>query len=155
MTTQIALGETMKITGVTTPNKPAGYLHQIGGFVGVVLNDIIGTSVAFVSGAALGQSLTDGFGDGEGDMALEGVWETLIASGIVIAVGAALYYDGSNHDRVSDSSGGHFAGHCWPQDDGAATRAVAAGDPSWMLSATPAFVVIRCRLLGHPKTGLV
>lgn len=153
--TQVALGQSMKITGVST-TKPAGYLHQIGGFVGVVLNDIIGTGVAYVATAALGAGLTEGFGDGKGDMSIQGIYSSMLHSGIVVAVGDALYYDGTNHDRVNVTNTGHFVGHVWPQDDGGATRAIdTERDHLWMQLMSPTYKVVNFRLLQHPKTGLV
>jgi hypothetical protein len=149
-------GMVMKIAGVNalSASKPAGYLHQIGGIVGIVVADIVGTGVDFYVGSAVGSPLMVGKGDGVGDMDVVGVWDVLIASGITLALGMALYYDGTNNN-VNDTNTGHLAGHLWPQDDGTASRAVAADDPSWMASASPASVAVRVRLLGFPKTGLV
>lgn len=149
-------GEVMKIAGsnALSTGKSAGYLHQIGGIVGIVLADIVGTSDTLYVGAALGLPLTDGKGDGLGDMAVVGVHDVLIHSGIVLALGMALYYDGTNN-YVSDTNTGHLAGHLWPQDSGGTSRAVDASDPAFMTAQSPTYVAARVRLLGFPKTGLV
>lgn len=156
--TEYAVGKTMKIVGLAT-TKPAGYLHQIGGFVGVVIEDIVGTGATFYTGAVKGQTLSDGLGSGKGDMQIDGVFAIPVHSGIAagLSVGSPVYYDGSNHDQVDATSGGHLAGWVFEQDDGVAvSRALdASKDPAWMVAKGGAYVAVNVRLAGHPKTGLV
>jgi predicted RecA/RadA family phage recombinase len=155
----LAPATVMKIRGTNalSASKPAGYLHQIGGFVGVIVEDILGTGVAFVTGAVKGAPLSSGLGDGLGDMFIHGVFAIPVASGIAgaLAVGDPVYYDGTNADRVTETNSGHLAGWVWPQDNASAVRAIAADDPQWMQDMSPAYVACHVKLAGFPKTGLV
>jgi predicted RecA/RadA family phage recombinase len=149
---------TLKIRGTNAlaTSKAAGYLHQIGGFVGIIVEDIVGTGVAFATGAVKGAPLTSGFGDGLGDMFLKGVFAVPIHSGIAgaLSVGDPVYYDGTNNE-VNETNSGHLVGWVVPQDDGSATRAIAAPDPQWLVDKSPTYVACHVALVGHPKTGLV
>lgn len=153
----LAPATVMKIQGsnALSASKKAGYLHQIGGFVGIIVEDILGTAVDFTTGAVKGFPLTSGVGDGLGDMFIHGVFAVPIHSGIAgaLAVGDDVYYDGTNNE-VTENASDHLAGWVWPQDDGAATRAVEARDPQWLQDLSPTYVVCHVKLAGFPKAGL-
>lgn len=155
----LARGERMKIAGsnILSTSKRAGYIHAIGSWCGLIAEDIRGTGADFNTGAVKGWPLTDGFGDGIGDMVLHGVYAVIAASGTVVSTaGLALYGDVATNRADSDTAN-PLLGWLWPQDDGSLTRVVTADDPDWMqddIDAGAGEVIVHVRLSGFPKTGL-
>lgn len=87
---------------------PAGKVLNVGGFVGVVQNDI---------------------GIGEwGSVAITGVWEVEIGEGTSFEQGAAVYWDATN--GVAVASGGAYMGRAW--------AATAEGDTAVKVRLEPA-----------------
>ena len=154
----VAVGERIRVAGsdALSSSKSAGYLHHIGGFVGVIAEDIRGTSDAFYTGAVKGFTVEDGVGDGIGDIQIEGVFALIAASGVGFSVGDAAFADISTN-RVSATTSDELAGWIVPQEDGTASRAASSDDPSWMQAAILAGgeVIVHVKLAGFPKAGLV
>lgn len=152
----VAVGERIRVAGsdALASSKSAGYLHDIGGFVGVIAEDIRGTGDAFYTGAVKGFTVEDGVGDGIGDIQIEGVFALIAASGVAFSVGDPAYADVANN-RVNDTTSNELAGWIVPQEDGSVSRAPTTDDPSWMQSLAGGEVVVHVKLAGFPKAGLV
>lgn len=148
--TQIQDGKTMAVSGIAA-SKVAGEIYGVLGWVGPVIAHIRGTGDDYNTSAVKGFPLADGAGDGKGDIALEGVWAFPIvnAAQAGAAVGDPVFWDGTNL-YVDATNTGMLVGHIYPQDDEAATRALAADDAECLQNAGQTHVVY-VKLFGRPK----
>lgn len=87
-----AIGHTKRITGLATGAKGGELLHA-SGWAGIVVKDIVGTSEPLVE---FGREISGAFGDGAGDIQVEGVFKLVDESGGALA-------DGGSVDRASPS----------------------------------------------------
>ena len=161
MATTLILKEATRLkirgTNALATGKKAGYIHAIGSWVGLVAEEIVGTNDDFNTGAVKGIALTDGNGDGLGDLILHGVYAVALASGVAApSAGDALFADVANN-RATDDDSEELLGWVWPQDDASTTRDPTSDDPTWLqgINTTDGEKVVHVRLAGFPKTGLV
>lgn len=188
-------GHTIPLSSLSTGVK-AGALYNYGadtnghgfGYWGVVQDDVIGTSESLTTidgRPILDEDLTGlsiqgvNVGDGKGDLAVEGVYEFIVASGIAnaggIGVGEPLYASGTNVVAGPDASGEAGDsdttlvtnyGHVQPQAAYTADGLLGGlslvghtwGTPFLDLrnaSVTKGAWVVETKLFGRPQAGLV
>lgn len=159
MATTMYLAEAtrLKIRGANalSSSKDSGYIHAIGSWCGVIAEGIRGTGDDYNTAAVKGFPMSDGVGDGLGDLVLQGVYAVVLASGVAVSAAGDVLYGDVATNRVDDDTGNEILGWLWPQDDGTLSRAPNSDDPAWMQSLAGGEAVVYCRLAGFPKTGLV
>ena len=139
-------------------SKRAGYIEAVGSFCGVLAEDVRGTGDAYNTGAVKGWNLSDGVGDGLGDIVLQGVYAVILASGVSVATAGTVLYGDVADNRANGDTGNPLLGWAWPVDEaGNMTRVPTADDPSWMQADQLAGgeSIVHVMLAGFPKTGLV
>jgi predicted RecA/RadA family phage recombinase len=118
MKNRLAVGKTIKLTGLTTGHS-AGDLVIVNGFPGVIVADITGTTEQETT--INGKPISGALGDGKGDLEIEGVFQVVDENPTALTDGTLVSRNSAS--GVVSTTGSNLMGHVIPgggryQEDG-------------------------------------